>query len=268
MKLIELTKICTKCGERKNWSEFHKNNRCKYGVRSSCKTCFKIYQKNNKEKLKQYFKVYYSINTKKIKTNSNDYYKSNKNKARESQKIWREMNKEKKRSCDSNYYKNNKKEVLAKQREYYEINQKKRKAYQKIYKRNNRKKVNQRNRIYEKNRRLTDPKYRLNISVSALMRISLCGNKNSLHWESLVGYTLKKLITHLEKQFQPGMSWDNYGKWHVDHKIPLSAHNFTKPEHIDFKKAWTLKNLQPMWAKENISKGAKLEKPFQPSLLL
>ena len=221
-----------------------------------------------KEKLKQYFKIYYSENKEKIKTCSNNYYKTNKKKAKACQRKWREGNKDKKRDCDSNYYKTNKNKILAQQKEYYKINQEKRKAYQKTYKQNNRKKVNARNRIYEKNRRLTNHKHRLNIGISALIRISLHNNKNGHHWESLVGYTLKKLITHLEKQFTDGMSWENYGKWHIDHKIPLSAHNFTSPEHTDFKKAWALKNLQPMWAKENISKGAKLTKPFQPSLLL
>jgi len=44
--------------------------------------------------------------------------------------------------------------------------------------------------------------------------------------------------------------------------------NFTNPDHMDFKKCWALKNLQPMWAKDNIIKGAKLDKHFQPSLLL
>jgi 5-methylcytosine-specific restriction endonuclease McrA len=65
------------------------------------------------------------------------------------------------------------------------------------------------------------------------------------------------------------MTWENYGsEWHLDHKIPLSVHNFTKPEHSDFKKAWSLKNLQPLWAEDNLKKNAKLNKPFQPSLLL
>jgi 5-methylcytosine-specific restriction endonuclease McrA len=64
------------------------------------------------------------------------------------------------------------------------------------------------------------------------------------------------------------MSFDNYGEWHVDHKIPLSAHNYETPDDEDFKRAWALKNLQPMWGPENISKGAKLDKEFQPSLAL
>ena len=64
------------------------------------------------------------------------------------------------------------------------------------------------------------------------------------------------------------MAWDNYGLhgWHIDHIFPLSVFNYTKPEHIDFKRAWALKNLQPMWAKENYQKHNKLEKPFQPCL--
>jgi hypothetical protein len=73
---------------------------------------------------------------------------------------------------------------------------------------------------------------------------------------------------HLEKQFLPGMSWENMGEWHIDHKIPIAAFNFEKPEDIDFKRCWALKNLQPLWKSENCIKGAKIDKPFQPSLNL
>ena len=92
--------------------------------------------------------------------------------------------------------------------------------------------------------------------------------KNNRQWDSLVGYTVDQLRKHLEKRFKFGMTWENYGKWHIDHKIPISAFNFEKPEDIDFQRCWSLKNLQPMWAKENISKHDNLEKPFQPALIL
>ena len=63
------------------------------------------------------------------------------------------------------------------------------------------------------------------------------------------------------------MTWDNYGKvWHIDHKIPLAVFNYTRPEDIDFKLCWSLKNIAPLGAIENMKKGAKIEKPFQPSL--
>lgn len=89
-------------------------------------------------------------------------------------------------------------------------------------------------------------------------------------WETLVGYSLERLMNHLEKLFLPGMTWDNYGKggWHVDHKIPKSAFNYDAPEHIDFKRCWTLSNLQPLWEPDNLTKWAKLDKPFQPSLAI
>ncbi len=122
--------------------------------------------------------------------------------------------------------------------------------------------------IYRRGKNRTTPRVRLNKNISTHINLTLKGNKYGRHWEDLVGYSGEELRQHLEGLFTEGMNWDNYGKWHVDHKIPKSVFNFTKPEHEDFKRCWALSNLQPMWAIENISKGAKLKKPFQPSLLL
>jgi len=85
-----------------------------------------------------------------------------------------------------------------------------------------------------------------------------------------VGYTVAKLMAHLEKLFRPGMCWENYGRggWHIDHIIPRAAFNYQTPQDIDFKRCWALSNLQPLWERENIAKGAKLTAPFQPSLAL
>jgi len=98
--------------------------------------------------------------------------------------------------------------------------------------------------------------------------LALKGNKQGRKWESLVGYKLSDLTKHLERNFLPGMTWDNRAEWHIDHKIPLSAFNFSTTEDIDFKRCWSLKNLQPLWVKENCSKQDKLQKPFQPSLAI
>jgi nucleoid DNA-binding protein len=114
--------------------------------------------------------------------------------------------------------------------------------------------------------RKNDPNFRLSRNISSSMYQALKGNKNHIHWEKLVDFTLDDLKKHLKKQFQPGMTFENYGKWHLDHKIPRSVFNFKTPDDLDFKRCWCLENLAPMWAKENISKGNKLEKPFQPSL--
>lgn len=111
------------------------------------------------------------------------------------------------------------------------------------------------------------PDLKLNRSISAGVNRSLRGGKQGRSWEQIVGYTAEKLKKHLEKKFKPGMTWENYGSyWHVDHKIPVSAFNFNKPEDLDFKRCWALKNLQPLEATVNIIKSNRLDLPFQPSL--
>ncbi|MCK4816708.1 hypothetical protein KA005_13135 [bacterium] len=121
------------------------------------------------------------------------------------------------------------------------------------------------NRQYKKRHRTT-LKGNLNARMSRAIHHALGKNKNGYKWEDLVGYTCEDLKKHLENLFRDGMSWENMGEWHIDHKIPKAVFNYTKPEHIDFKKCWALDNLQPLWAKENRSKNIKLTKHFQPSL--
>lgn len=112
------------------------------------------------------------------------------------------------------------------------------------------------------------PGGKLNHRIRTAIGRSLFGNKKRYHWEDLVDYMVADLKSHLEKRFLPGMTWGNYGLWHIDHKVPISVFNFEKPEHLDFRKCWALKNLNPLWAKDNLSKHNKLDKPFQPSLKL
>jgi len=103
--------------------------------------------------------------------------------------------------------------------------------------------------------------------MSTAIYHALKTNKGRAHWEDLVGYSLDDLIIHLEKKFIKGMSWDNYGKWQIDHSIPVSVFNFKTAEDIGFKRCWSLTNLKPMWAVKNIIKSNKLTKDFQQPLL-
>jgi len=86
---------------------------------------------------------------------------------------------------------------------------------------------------------------------------ALRANKAGRTWETLVGYTLQELKSHLEARFLPGMSWENYGAWHIDHIRPRASFTFTSPEDEGFKQCWALDNLQPLWAADNIRKGHK-----------
>lgn len=108
---------------------------------------------------------------------------------------------------------------------------------------------------------------RLRDAISANINNSLRHGKHGMCWERLVGYTLNDLTKHLEKKFSKGMTWENYGTyWHIDHIIPVSAYNYSSYLDIDFRECWSLKNLRPLLANENISKGGRLDRPFQPSL--
>lgn len=104
-------------------------------------------------------------------------------------------------------------------------------------------------------RYLSVPQNRLSRCVGCAMRKCLSGLKNHRSWQALVGYNLAELKVHLEKLFRNGMSWENYSKWHIDHIRPIASFDFITAEDEDFKKCWALENLQPLWARENFTKG-------------
>jgi hypothetical protein len=74
----------------------------------------------------------------------------------------------------------------------------------------------------------------------------------------LLGCSVNEFKEHIEKQFKPGMSWDNYGlyTWHIDHIIPCSSFDLTKEE--EQRKCFHYTNLQPLWANENLKKWKKV----------
>jgi hypothetical protein len=78
------------------------------------------------------------------------------------------------------------------------------------------------------------------------------------HYFDILQYTPEELIIHLESQFKDAMSWDNYGEWHVDHKLPITSFNIEEMGDKEFMKCWALENLQPMWGEENIRKSNKI----------
>jgi hypothetical protein len=166
----------------------------------------------------------------------NKWFKKNKETRKEIYKIYREKNKKKYKEYRDKWVKNNPEKVRALRR-----------------------------KTMAKKRNSVDGKVRVNFSISIVH--SLRTTKGGKGWEKLLGYSLIQLKRHLEKQFLPGMTWDNYGRngWHIDHIIPKSAFNYKSPEDIDFKRCWDLKNLRPLWATDNLKKHSKLIKNFQPS---
>jgi len=245
----------------------------------------------NKEYQKKYYKRWCLANP--------DYFKEHRKKdvkgEKEYQEQWHFDNPEyNKQWCldhpgyGKQYYLDHKGEIAEKAREYY-LNHKeeckkyykrwclnhpgyrrqwylKHPEYIKQFNQGHKKKYNE----YYNNRYKTDLKFNLNRKMSVAIGISLKGNKEGRHWEDLVDFTYNELKEHLEKTMPKGYTWNDYlnGKLHIDHSIPISVFNFTKPEHIDFKRCWALDNLRLIPAEENQKKNNKLDEPFQPALAM
>ena len=152
--------------------------------------------------------------------------------------------------------------------DYYQSHKEEHDEASKRWHENNRDLLNLRFRtIYRKpqtnymvNRRHNDPLFRLSTAFSANLRMSLKSaenrlSKNGKHWEDIVGYTVQDLVAHLESKFQNGMTWDNYGQWHIDHIKPIASFNILEVGDDEFKMCWSLDNLQPLWASDNIRKS-------------
>lgn len=108
---------------------------------------------------------------------------------------------------------------------------------------------------YAQTRYNTDVNFRLKACLRTRLRFALKGNTKPEATLNLLGCTVEELKKHLEEQFLPGMTWDNWttNGWHIDHVQPLSAFDLLDPEQL--KKACHYTNLQPLWAEDNIRKG-------------
>jgi len=188
-----------------------------------------------------------------------NYYQKNKDKISKQVKQWKIDNPEYNKQWAKDNPKHNKQN-----KQWRENNP----EYNKQYYIDNKEKIKKHYNRYRIIKRRTDIKCNLNNRITTAINISLKGNKNGRHWETLVGYTLDDLVKRLKKTMPEGYGWQDYlkGKLHIDHIIPVSVFNFDKPEDIDFQNCWALNNLQLLPARENIIKSNKLDNPFQPAL--
>jgi len=218
----------------------------------------KSYREANKENKKEYSKKYRENNKEKLAISQKEadkkYYEANKEKISERQKISRDNNREKINHRAKLYRENNKEKVANAQRKYYDENKEKISAYDKNRRNNNRQKT----RDYYNNKIKTDPLFRFASNLKsrtrgAFKKSGFCKKEETI---KMLGCDFETARKHIEDQFTEGMNWENntiHG-WHIDHIIPIASAK-TEEELI---KLFHYTNLQPLWAKENWSKGKKL----------
>jgi hypothetical protein len=110
--------------------------------------------------------------------------------------------------------------------------------------------------VRERQRRAENPHLRIKNRLRARFHEVLKGKAKSGSILDLLGCTPEQLRAHLERQFRPGMSWANAGEWHVDHIRPCASFDLTDP--AQQRVCFHYTNLQPLWAVDNLKKGARL----------
>ena len=172
----------------------------------------------------------------------------------------REENREKIKARDKKYREENPEKIKTRSKKYYEENTEKKKATNKKYCKENPEKVRAAHKKYMRQRRQQDPIFRILHNMCGNLSRCLSGKTKNSHTMEYVGMTPDELMDYLEGRFTEGMTRDNYGKWHVDHIRPTSSFNFTGSDNEEqLHMAWNYTNLQPLWAADNLSKGANYE---------
>lgn len=125
------------------------------------------------------------------------------------------------------------------------------------YRKNNPEKIKKARKNYK---HIPGPKqlyYKIAGNLRTRLYLALKNNYKKGSAISDLGCSIEELKSYLESKFQPGMTWDNYGRtgWHIDHIIPLASFDLTNKEEL--LKACYYTNLQPLWAEQNLKKGVK-----------
>lgn len=186
------------------------------------------------------------------------YYKKNKERKKKLDKIYKDKNKKEILLKEKKRYKKNRKRILETVKRYSIANKNRIREYKRKYSKLNRKKISHFQNEWQKKRVKTDPLFKLIKTLRGRLLHYLRSKKLSKkhRFVEYIECSPQELKQYLENQFIDSMSWDNHGKWHIDHITPLSS---AKTEE-EIYKLCHYKNLQPLWAKDNLEKGNKIIK--------
>lgn len=138
-----------------------------------------------------------------------------------------------------NYYSANKESILKKVKKHRELNKEVFNEYQ---------------NKYQRDRYSKDINFKLKKRLRNRLYLALKSNQKKGSAIKDLGCSIDELKVHLESQFKPGMTWDNYGiKWEIDHVQALCLFNLTNRE--QFLIACNFKNLKPLFKEEHLEKS-------------
>lgn len=227
-------------------------NNIKY---QSCRICKITYELNENNFYIRSNKIRFHTECKKCYSKRNKEYKC-KNKKKLKQK--RQNKKDLLSNYNKQYYRDNKDKIYKKKQKY---------------RKKNRAKINDYKKKYNRNKYNNDLNFKLRTIVSKSIRRMLKTNDSSKNNESSLDYlpfTIQELKNHLESQFETWMTWDNWGvydpktwddndsstwTWQIDHIMPHSKFSYTNMNDDSFKECWSLSNLRPLSAKQNVLDG-------------
>lgn len=248
IEIIDGKRRCSCCKDSVLISLFSKRSKTSHVYKSWCNPCIikktLLYREENKEK--------YLLNSKASRLKR---YSNNKEAISEKAKLYRIKNGDAIR-LRQRIYNSKRKDVISIQNKVFrnkDIEETRRKRKEYYFK--NKERFDIKNKEYRLKDKIKPIKMLSNAIRSRIyLSLSRCGYKKGSYTSTLIGLDYDKLKIYIERQFKKGMTWDNHGEWHLDHKMPLSS---AKTEE-ELLKLFHYTNLQPLWSKDNLSKGAKI----------
>lgn len=197
---------------------------------------------------KEHIKEYDLIHLSEHREAGKNYDRTHKHQKKVTSKIYYETHKEQIKE----YFENNRERIKEYHRKYYQKNKKlfsqKQKEYDKTHK-------EERNRR-QQNKLKTNINYKIAHYLRTRLNKVLKGERKSESILKLLGCSLDAFKSHLESNFTQGMSFENYGKWHIDHIKPCASFDLSVND--EQSKCFHYTNLQPLWAKDNLEKYTKI----------
>lgn len=251
-------KKCSCCDEEKHESQFHKDSRAKDGLTYHCKYCAiaraKKHHLDHHEQHKAKMKDRYWKDPKSDNARCRQWAREHREEIREYHRVWRATNP----NHTKERYAKNKDRILVQQKAYHARNREKILAKHKAYRNDPSKKeliAKGKLKCYNEKRR-NDPAFRILCNIRCRIHDALKGRAKSARTVELMGCSVEDFKKHLESLWKPGMSWDNYGEWEVDHKVPCARFRLEDPEQQRACFSW--RNSQPLWWHENNAKADSL----------